>query len=366
MISLEQTVSDLSGRQFGLALLRTSASSVSSTVRCGSPEELSMPNNLPLTLTGAAAALRAGTVTSVQLTEASITRAAELDGQLGVYLARFNEYAMAAAAQADAELGGGVGGGPLHGIPCAVKDILAMAEGPTTAQSLILDPAWGAGRAAPVVSRLKKAGAVITGKTTTMEIAIGMPDTNKAFPLPRNPWDTATWPGGSSSGSGAGVAASLFYMGIGTDTVGSIRIPAGFCGVSGLMPTFGRVPKSGCVALGYSWTTLGPLSGAQPTAPSCCRSSPGITRATRTAWTPRLLQSPPVRTWPGSASGWSRRTTSPTRPTPRSVPRSRLRWACSPSEARTSARYGCRTTRRCARRISRLSQPRPSPTTAGT
>ena len=164
MISLEQTVSDLSGRQFGLALLRTSASSVSSTVRCSSPEELSMPNNLPLTLTGAAAALRAGTVTSVQLTEASITRADELDGQLGVYLARFDEYAMAAAAQADAELGGGVDRGPLHGIPCAVKDILAMAEGPTTVQSLILDPAWDAGWDAPVVSRQKRLGQSSPGR----------------------------------------------------------------------------------------------------------------------------------------------------------------------------------------------------------
>jgi aspartyl-tRNA(Asn)/glutamyl-tRNA(Gln) amidotransferase subunit A len=217
-------------------------------------------NELPLTLTEAAAALRSGAVTSVLLTEAAIAGADKLDGVLGAYLARFDDYAMAAAVAADEELADGVDRGPLHGIPCGVKDILAMAEGPTTAQSLILDRTWGEGRDAPVVARLKQAGAVITGKTTTMEFAIGLPDTDKPFPVPRNPWDTATWPGGSSSGSGAGVAAGLFYAAIGTDTGGSIRMPAGFCGVSGLMPTFGRVPKSGCVPLGYSLDHIGPLA----------------------------------------------------------------------------------------------------------
>ena len=217
-------------------------------------------SSLPVTLTGAAAALRSGAVTSVQLTEAAIDRATKLDDSLGVYLSRFDDYAMAMAVTADAELAAGTDRGPLHGIPCAVKDIIAMAEGPTTAQSLILDPAWGAGRDAPVVARLKRAGAVITGKVTTMEFAIGMPDPGKPFPLPRNPWDTSTWPGGSSSGSGAGVAAGLFYMALGTDTGGSIRIPAAFCGVSGLMPTFGRVPKAGCVPLGYSLDHIGPLA----------------------------------------------------------------------------------------------------------
>lgn len=217
-------------------------------------------SSLPSTLTEAAAALRSGAVTSVRLTEAAIDRAAKLDGPLGVYLARFDDYAMTMAAKADAELAAGADRGPLHGIPCAVKDIIAMAEGPTTAQSLILDRAWGAGRDAPVVARLKQAGAVITGKATTMEFAVGMPDEDKPFPLPRNPWDTATWPGGSSSGSGAGVAAGLFYAALGTDTGGSIRIPAAFCGVTGLMPTFGRVPKSGCAPLGYSLDHIGPLA----------------------------------------------------------------------------------------------------------
>ncbi|WP_344860187.1 amidase [Amycolatopsis ultiminotia] len=215
---------------------------------------------MPSTLTDAAAALRAGTVTSAQLTEAAIGRADLADAEVGTYLARFDDYARARAAQADAELARGEDRGPLHGIPFGVKDILAMAEGPTTAQSLILDRAWGAGKDAPVVARLKAAGAVITGKTTTMEFACGMPDETKPFPIPRNPWDTATWPGGSSSGTGSGVAAGMFLAGLGTDTAGSIRIPAAFCGVSGLMPTFGRVPKSGCVPLGYSLDHIGPLA----------------------------------------------------------------------------------------------------------
>ncbi|MFI0357660.1 amidase [Actinomadura sp. 9N407] len=214
----------------------------------------------PRTLTEAAEALRQGTVTSVGLTERALATADRLDGTLGTYLARFDEAALAAAERADRELAQGTDRGPLHGVPFGVKDIIAMAEGPTTAQSLVLDPAWGAGGDAPVVSRLKAAGAVITGKVTTMEFACGMPDHAKPFPIPRNPWDTGTWPGGSSSGTGNGVAAGMFYAGLGTDTAGSIRIPSAFCGVTGLMPTFGRVPKSGVAPLGYSLDHVGPLA----------------------------------------------------------------------------------------------------------
>ena len=215
---------------------------------------------IPLTVQDAAAALRAGELTSVDLTQAMLDRADELDSQLGTYLARFDRQALANAERADAELRDGLDRGPFHGIPVGVKDILAASEGPTTAQSLILDPDWGAGKDAPIVKRLRRAGAVITGKTSTMEFACGVPDPTKPFPIPRNPWDLDTWPGGSSSGTGSGIAAGLFLAGIGTDTGGSIRIPAAFCGVSGLMPTFGRVPKSGCTPLGYSLDHVGPLA----------------------------------------------------------------------------------------------------------
>ncbi len=215
---------------------------------------------MPLSLTEAAAALRDGTLSSVELTAAALRRADALDPELGVYLARFDQEALDTAARADAELAAGRDRGPLHGIPFGVKDILATTEGPTTAQSLVLDPEWGAGADAPAVTRVRDGGAVITGKLTTMEFACGFPDPEKPFPLPRNPWDPRTWPGGSSSGTGAGVAAGMFLAGFGTDTGGSIRIPAAFCGVSGIMPTFGRVPKSGCVPLGYSLDHIGPLA----------------------------------------------------------------------------------------------------------
>ncbi|AFU00707.1 amidase [Nocardia brasiliensis] len=208
----------------------------------------------------AARALRAGETTSAALIESAIALADRHDTELGVYLTRFDETAMQQAWQADAERAAGLARGPLHGIPLAVKDTMAVAEGPTTAQSLVHDRAWGAGRDAPVVARLKAAGAIITGKTTTMEFACGIPDSGKPFPLPRNPWRPDRWAGGSSSGTANGIAAGLFPAGLGSDTAGSIRMPAAFCGVTGLMPTFGRVPKSGCVPLGYSVDRVGPLA----------------------------------------------------------------------------------------------------------
>jgi aspartyl-tRNA(Asn)/glutamyl-tRNA(Gln) amidotransferase subunit A len=216
--------------------------------------------DLPLTIQDAAAALRAGSVTSVQLTEAMIARANELDAKLGVYIRRMDETAMEAAVRADAAFAAGVDLGPLQGIPLAVKDIIATDDAPTTAQSLVLDPTWGSQGDAPVVKRLRAAGAVITGKTSTMEFANGLPDPDKPFPVPHNPWDLERWTGGSSSGTAAGIAAGLFYGGLGTDTGGSIRSPAAFCGISGIKPTFGLVPKNGCTFNGFSLDHIGPMA----------------------------------------------------------------------------------------------------------
>jgi len=212
------------------------------------------------TITELADALRAGTTTSVALTEATIRAADALDERLGVYLARYDDTALEAAATADRERAAGIDRGPLHGIPLGVKDIISMREGPTTAQSLVLPADWGGRRDAPVVERLRAAGAVLTGKTSTMEFAIGSPDRSKPFPLPRNPWDTDCWTGGSSSGTGGGIAAGLFAAGLGSDTGGSIRIPAAYCGVSGHKQTFGLVPKSGVVPLGFTYDHVGPLA----------------------------------------------------------------------------------------------------------
>lgn len=216
--------------------------------------------DIPLTVTEAAASLRAGEVTSVELTSVMTARADTLDPITGTYVTRFDDYAMAQARLADADFANGVDKGLFQGIPIGIKDILAMAEGPTTANSLILDRQWGAGKDAPVVARLKAAGAVITGKLTTSEFAIGSPDETKPFAIPKNPWNLDRSPGGSSAGTGNGIASGLVMAGIGTDTGGSIRIPAAWNGVTGLMPTFGRVPKSGCVPLGYSLDHIGPLA----------------------------------------------------------------------------------------------------------
>jgi aspartyl-tRNA(Asn)/glutamyl-tRNA(Gln) amidotransferase subunit A len=216
--------------------------------------------DLPLTITQAAAAMRGGELTSVELTELSIKRADRLDDALGVYLHRMDDTAREEAAQADKDFAAGIDRGPLQGIPLGIKDIIATDNAPTTAQSLVLDPAWGEQGDGPVMKRLRAAGAVITGKTTTMEFATGLPDPDKPFPVPRNPWNEGHWPGGSSSGTGSGIAAGLFLGGLGTDTGGSIRGPASFCGISGIKPTYGLVPKSGCVPLGYSLDHIGPLA----------------------------------------------------------------------------------------------------------
>ncbi|MCP4225280.1 MAG: amidase, partial [Actinomycetia bacterium] len=139
-------------------------------------------------------------------------------------------------------------------------DIIATDEGPTTAQSLVLDPSWGDQGDAVVVSRLRAAGAIIMGKTTTMEFAIGRPDFSKPFPIPRCPWDLDHWAGGSSSGTANGVASGQILGGLGTDTGGSVRLPAAYNGITGHKPTFGLVPKSGCVPLGLSYDHIGPLA----------------------------------------------------------------------------------------------------------
>ena len=215
---------------------------------------------VPLTMVEAAGLLRSGELSSVGLTAACFEVADRLDPVLGTYICRFDESALLAAEQADRELAEGVDRGPLHGMPVGVKDIIACSESQTTANSVVFDPGWFAGRDAPVVERLRAAGAVITGKVTTMEYAIGLPDVSKPYPVPRNPWDVDTWPGGSSSGSGSGVAAGLFLGALGTDTGGSVRMPAAFCGITGMKQTYGLVPKAGCLPLGVTLDHIGPMT----------------------------------------------------------------------------------------------------------
>lgn len=212
------------------------------------------------TIDDAARSLRAGAITSVELARAAIARADALDERLGAYLHRTDEAALAAASRADDELSRGLDRGVLHGIPLCVKDIFATADAPTTAQSLALESTWGARDDAAVVGRLRDAGAVLTGKTTTMEFAIGIPDPEKPFPLPRNPWSDDRWAGGSSSGTAIAIATGMAFGGPGTDTGGSIRIPSAYCGTTGLKPTFGRVSSEGCFPLATSLDHVGPMA----------------------------------------------------------------------------------------------------------
>src|SRR5262245_63745440 len=217
-------------------------------------------SELPCTIADAARAFRSGQLTSADLTAALLARAHAANEKLGAFIQIADETALAAAKQADADFAAGIDRGPLQGIPLGVKDILATLEGPTTAQSLVLDRSWGGRADALAVARLRAAGAVIPGKTTTMEFAIGAPDPSKPFPVSANPWDLARTPGGSSSGTGNGIAAGLFLGGLGTDTGGSIRMPAAFCGITGLKVSYGRVPAAGCVPLAPTLDTIGPMA----------------------------------------------------------------------------------------------------------
>lgn len=217
-----------------------------------------MPES-PTTLATAAAAIRAGDTTSRALVQEALTVAERDDPTLGVFLARFDETALAAADRADTDVAAGRPLGPLHGVPIGVKDLLATREAPITAQSLVVDPGWGAEDAA-VISQLRDTGAVIIGKTSMMELAYGTHDPAHPFPIPGNPWRPEAWPGGSSSGSAAGIAAGMMLGSVGTDTGGSIRVPAAMCGITGIKPTHGLVPVEGCLPLSWTQDHVGPLA----------------------------------------------------------------------------------------------------------
>jgi len=212
------------------------------------------------TLIETAAALRDGSLTSVELVTSLLERIDAIDAELGAFTTVYRSTALAAAASADAALAAGTDLGPLHGIPFGIKDIIAAQEGPTSASSTVVKKDWWSGLDAPVVARLRAAGAVILGKTTTMEYALGEPDDTQGLVLPKCAWDLDRWAGGSSSGSGSGVAAGLMVAAIGTDTGGSVRLPAAFNGITGHKPTFGLVPKSGLHALGFTLDAVGPMA----------------------------------------------------------------------------------------------------------
>jgi aspartyl-tRNA(Asn)/glutamyl-tRNA(Gln) amidotransferase subunit A len=193
---------------------------------------------------------------STELVEAALGRIEVLDERLGAFVTVLADQARAEAAARDAERAAGRVRGPLHGLPVAVKDLVDVAGVVTAAGS----PKLAANRAqrdAPVVARLRAAGAVVVGKTRTHEFAYGV-----LTPGTVNPWDEARIAGGSSGGSAAAVAAGLVRLAVGSDTAGSIRIPAACCGVVGFKPTYGAVPTSGVVPLSWSCDHCGPIAAS--------------------------------------------------------------------------------------------------------
>jgi aspartyl-tRNA(Asn)/glutamyl-tRNA(Gln) amidotransferase subunit A len=199
--------------------------------------------------------LRAGDLSALALTDAVLARIAATEPVIHAYVVVLADEARAAARRADLELRQGRDRGPLHGIPIAIKDIIDVAGLPTRCGSRVREDAPPAQTDAEVVTRLRAAGAVIVGKTVTHEFAGGV-----LSPPTRNAWDPARIPGGSSGGSGAAVGAGSCLAAIGSDTAGSIRIPAALNGVVGLKPTTGSVSTRGVFPLSWSLDTVGPLA----------------------------------------------------------------------------------------------------------
>ena len=211
------------------------------------------------TILEAAAALRAKKVSSAELTEAALQRISKLDSKLKTFITVMEEHARARARRADEELATGRDRGPLQGIPVAVKDVFCTKGTRTTCGSPLFAGYFPEHDAA-AVEKLEAAGAVLVGKTNMHELAFGITSGNPHFGAVRNPWDRKRIPGGSSGGSGAAVAAGMVFMAMGSDTGGSIRIPASFCGTVGLKPTFGRVSRYGVMPLDFSLDHMGPLT----------------------------------------------------------------------------------------------------------
>lgn len=204
-------------------------------------------------------AVAAGSVTSVAATRAIFDRIDKYEPTIGAFISTFADYALEKASQVDKKIAAGEPVGPLAGVPVAIKDNICIDHGATTCGSKILEN-FHAPYNANVVEKLKAADAVIIGKTNMDEFAMGSSTENSGLKKTVNPWDTSRVPGGSSGGSAAAVAARLCRAALGSDTGGSIRQPAGFCGVVGLKPTYGRVSRFGLVAYGSSLDQIGPFS----------------------------------------------------------------------------------------------------------
>lgn len=209
-----------------------------------------MDDLLRLTMTDAAEAVRSGRTTARALVDACLARIEATDGLVGSFASLQAEVAQHAAKELDA----GEPIGPLHGVPIALKDLFFTAGVATEANCRSLS-GFTPDRDAGVVSRLRQAGAVVIGKTNTHELAYGV-----SCPASRNPWNPGRMTGGSSGGNAAGLAARQFFGALGTDTGGSVRIPANYCGTTAIKTTRGAVPRDGVHLISWTYDTVGPMA----------------------------------------------------------------------------------------------------------
>lgn len=223
-----------------------------------------------MTLLEAGRALRNGSISCDELTRDALERIARLNASLNAFITVTREAARARAQALDQELANGIDRGPLHGIPIAHKDCFSTKGVRTTGGSKIL-----ADRVpdhdAEIVAQLDRAGAVMLGKTNLHELCYGITSNNPHFGAVHNPWDLERIPGGSSGGSAAAVAAEMVFAASGTDTGGSIRVPAAFCGVVGLKPTYGRLSRRGVLPLGLTLDHVGPIARTVRDVAACYR-----------------------------------------------------------------------------------------------
>lgn len=210
-------------------------------------------------ITEAAAQLRAKRVTSLELTRACLAQIEKLNPKVNAFITVLRTEAEKSAAERDAELAKGIDRGPMHGIPIAYKDLIFTKGVRTTCGSKVYEN-FVPDHDAKLVQDFTAAGAVVLGKTGLHELAYGITSNNPHFGTIHNPHDLERIPGGSSGGSGAAVVTDMCFMAMGSDTGGSIRIPASFCGCVGLKPTYGRVSRDGCFPLGFSLDHMGPLA----------------------------------------------------------------------------------------------------------
>jgi aspartyl-tRNA(Asn)/glutamyl-tRNA(Gln) amidotransferase subunit A len=203
--------------------------------------------------------VRDGAVSPVEVVNAALSQADRLDTRFGVFIRRLDDQAREEARRAEAEIRAGRYRGPLHGMPVTLKDLYDLEGVPTTCGSTILADATASADATSV-ARLRAAGAIVLGKVNLHEFAFGPTGINQHYGTTRNPWDETCVPGGSSGGSGVAVATGMGVASLGTDTGGSIRIPAALCGVVGLKPTYGRVSRAGVFPLSWACDHVGPLT----------------------------------------------------------------------------------------------------------